>query len=63
MNVWYDVREDSLLLWQMNLADAVMEAGRGNVPGHIKTIETTKDFTRGRLIGSDNSILEFIGEL
>lgn len=61
--IWYDVNENSFIIFNMDLGTAVMEGLKGNCPKQVKRIETNKLYNRGRLIGIDNSILEYIGEL
>jgi len=61
--IWYDVNKDELIEWEMNLFMAVTSHMKGESPKIIKRVETKRDFSSGRLVGIDDSICEFIGEL
>lgn len=62
--VWYDNRENRLLVKTVDIADVLMMILRENRQHpSIKKIEISSNYKHGRLIGADDSICEYIGEL
>lgn len=61
--IWYDPQANKLIETSFDLGIAIYESAKGNpIPG-VKTFEVTQDYKSGRMIGIDDSICEFIGEL
>ena len=61
--IWMDVSKNKLIIASFDLATVVQEMLLGNPIPKVKKIEISEDWENGRLIGLDDSICEFIGEL